>query len=281
MKYFVLIVVLFFSPSLPPALANNIADELALAKQDYSRGDFARARTTAQQLDTAEGYALACQSGLVIGGFQEQGIPAVMSLHGALADCRKALDLDPTHYRAGLSHAIALGFEGQRLRKTAYARASKKNIESLITRYPDNALALGALGGWHAAVSREGVFARLILDASRAEASTLYSKALQLPGAELPLYFEFIRFLASGNSLERAKALTVLAKVFEKPPNGALEKLLIDKSLQIKDAIEFNDKKLLKKALEEATPFNDIDVWGTVRKTGISAFPLDRKRGQL
>lgn len=280
MKLFTLIMVLVCPPLTAPALASDIVNELALAQLNYAMGNFAKSRNGARQLNTAEGYALACQAGLVIGGFQEKGTAAVASLHGALQDCRLVLELEPTHYKASLSHAIALGFEGQRLRKTAYARASKQNIEALIMQYPNNALATGALGGWHAAVSLEGMFARAFLGASRAKAKALYSKAIKLPDSELPLYFDYIRFLASGNRQERTEALTILARVVEKPPKGALEKLLIDRSLQIKEAIELSDKKMLKRALEEATPFNNIDVWGSVKKTGIRSFPLSWERGK-
>jgi len=277
MKYFAFILVLIWSPLTQPALSSDTLNQLAQAQLNYAAGKFNQARIDARQLETAEGYALACQAGLVIGGFQERGAAAVASLHEALQDCRLALELEPTHYRAGLSHAIALGFEGQRLRRTAYARASKQNIEALIKQYPNNALATGALGGWHAAVSLEGMFARAFLGASRAKAKALYSEALKLPDAELPLCFEYIRFLASGSRQERTEALKVLAQVGGKPPKGALEKLLKDKSLQIRNAIELDDKKMLERALEEATPFNGIDVWGSLKKTGIRAFPLEIK----
>ncbi len=255
--------------------ARNIDDALL----DYNAGNFAAAKTTAQQLSTAEGYALACQAGLVIGGFQEKGVAAVRSLHGAIEDCRKALDLEPTNYSAGVSHAIATGFEGLRLKKVAYARASKKDIETLIRRFPNNALAAGALAGWHAAVSRQGVFARLILGAGRDKARSLFARAVLLRGAELPVYFEYIRFLAAGNNQDKSKAESLLAKITARPPKNALEKLLLEKCLQIQSALQSGDKKSLKQALAVATPFTGIDAWGAVKKTNIKGFPLQQNRG--
>ena len=111
----------------------------------------------------------------------------------------KALKIDPKHYVAALSHAIAIGFEGLRIRKASYARASKREIEQFIQHYPQNALARGSLAGWHAAVAEEGWLARLFLGASRARAKSLYAEALLLPNLETPLLYEYIRFLASGN----------------------------------------------------------------------------------
>jgi len=275
-KYF--ICTLFFFFSLTGIVAGSTRD-FNRAVLDFNAGRFTAAKTGAQQLGTAEGYALACKSGLVIGGFQEKGVAAVQSLHGAIEDCRKALDIEPENYSAGISHAIATGFEGLRLKKIAYARASKKSIETLIDRYPENALAAGALAGWHAAVSRQGIFARMILDTGRNKARTLFSQAIKLRGVELPLYFEYIRFLASGNSREKSEAKRLLTEVLSMSPRNALEKLLLEKCLQIQSALDSGDKKSLKKALAVATPFTGIDVWGTVRKTDIKGFPLRQNRG--
>ena len=276
MKYFAFIGVFFFSVTV---IAVESTRELAIAQQSYAVGNFKYARATAQELNTADGYALACQTGLVIGGLQEIGSAAVTSLQGALADCRKALDLDPTHYSAGLSHAIATGFEGLRLRKTAYAQASKREIEALIRRYPDNAFAVGAAAGWHAAVAREGLFARLLLGAGRGKAGSLYAQAILLPNAELPLHFEYSRFLAAGNKQDKANALRILKDILAKPPQNALEKILLEKCLQIQTALRSGDKKSISQALAAATPFGGIDAWGSVKKTGIKGFPLQAAAG--
>lgn len=276
MKYFAFIGVFFVSVAVP---ASDTVDQFALAQRAYAVGNFTDARTSGREVGTADSFALACQAGLVIGGFQEKGAAAVHALHGALADCRKAIDLDPAHFTAGLSHAIATGFEGLRLRKTAYARASKKDIEALIKRYPSNAFAVGALAGWHAAVAREGLFARLALGADRAKARRLYVQAVQLPGADLPLYFDYIRFLADGKSDDKAEALRLLADIFANPPAGGLAGILLDKCRQLQAALLSGDKKALKQALAAAMPFGDIDVWGAVRKTNVDGFPLREGQG--
>jgi len=270
-KYFAYILFFFFTQA---GFAAEPMRSFEHALLDYNAGRFAAAKTKAQKLGTAEGYALACQTGLVIGGFQEKGVAAVMSLHGAIEDCRRALSLEPTNYSAGVSHAIATGFEGLRLKKVAYARAAKKEIESLIVHFPNNAVAAGALAGWHAAVSRQGVFARLILGAGRDKARNLFSQALKLSGAELPVYFEYIRFLAAGDNQDKSKAESLLAEITAKLPKNALEKLLLEKCLQIQSALQSGSKESLKQTLSAATPFAGIDRWGTVKKTNIKGFPL-------
>ncbi len=276
MKHITYILLFFFSQA---GFTTEPTGDFDHALLDYNAGRFAAATIGARQLGTADGYALACRSRLVIGGFQEKGAAAVLSLHGAIEDCRKALKLEPTHYGAGISHAIATGFEGLRLRKSDYARASKKYIEALIQQHPDNALAVGALAGWHAAVADQGVFARLILGASRDKAHTLFSQAILLQGSELSLYFEYIRFLAAGNGEEQSESLRLLVKVLAKSPKNALEKLLLEKCLQIQNALQSGNKKPLKQALSMAAPFAGIDAWGTVKKTGIKGFPLQQNHG--
>lgn len=271
MKYIALIGVFLCSVTVS---AKEAVNELALAQLAYAMGNFTYARASGRELGSADGYALACQTGLVMGGFQETGLAAVRSLHGALTDCRKALDLDPTHFSAGLSHAIATGFEGLRLRKSAYARASKKDIETLIKRHPNNAFAVGALAGWHAAVSRQGLLARLALGAGRTQAHTLYAQAVQLPGADLPLYFDYIRFLADGKADDKAEALQLLADVIANPPEGGLVLILLEKCRQLQTALQSGDKKALKQALATAMPFGGIDAWGATKKTNIDGFPL-------
>lgn len=249
----------------------------------YQMGDFdvarSKAKAGAEQSDSADAYALACRAGLVVGGFLETGKAAVNSLHQALMDCERALLLEPAHYVAGLSHAIALGFEGLRLRKASYARASKREIEALIKKYPDNALALGALAGWHAAVAREGWLARVFLGASRARAATLYGQALRLPYAEFPLTYEYIRFLAGGKADDRETAAAMIESAMKTDAKDGLDTLLLERSNGVLKAIEAGSKQQLRDSLEAATPFSAIDEWGVPERTSVAPYPL-RKTGQ-
>lgn len=248
----------------------------------YQMGDFdgarSKARAGAELSNSADAYALACRAGLVVGGFLESGKAAVDSLHQALRDCERALSLEPAHYVAGLSHAIALGFEGLRLRKASYARASKREIEALIRKYPDNALALGALAGWHAAVAREGWLARVFLGASRARAATLYSRAVRLPRTEFPLNYEYIRFLAGGKTDDRATAAAMIENAIEAGAKDGLDALLLDRSSNILKAIRTTSKQQLRDSLEAATPFGAIDEWGVPERTSVAPYPLRKAR---
>lgn len=248
----------------------------------YVKGEFAtaraHARATAREQGDAAAFALACRAGMVVGGFLETGPPAVKSLHDALEDCEQALVVDKDNYVAGLSHAIALGFEGLRLRKASYARASKREIESLIERYPENALARGALAGWHAAVAREGWLARLFLGASRSRAELLYANAMKLPNVELPLIYEYIRFLAAGDSDQRQKAGRMIEQALETEPNDGLDALLLDRCRDLAAALVSGDDQQLEESLRRATPFEGIDTWGKPDATRVAAYRLPERR---
>lgn len=249
----------------------------------YQTGDFrvarSEARAGAEQSNSADAHALACRAGLVVGGFLETGKAAVDSLHQALEDCERALLLEPAHYVAGLSHAIALGFEGLRLRKASYARASKREIQALIRKYPDNALALGALAGWHAAVARQGWLARVFLGASRARAATLYGRAVRLDYAEFPLNYEYIRFLAAGKADDRTTAAEMIESAIKAGAKDGLDVLLLDRSSDVLTAIRAMSKQQLRDSLEAATPFSAIDEWGVPERTSVAPYPL-RKADQ-
>ena len=249
--------------------------------QAYLEGDFARARTeaslSANNRPDADTFGLACQTGLIVGGFFESKAQAVQSLHSALGACDQALMLEPDHYVAGLSHAIALGFEGLRLRKASYARASKREIEALIAKYPRNAVARGALAGWHAAVAREGWLARLFLGASRARAKSLYKEAFALPGVELPLTYEYVRFLAAGNSAEQQQAQSLLNDALARSAQNGLEALLLRKMKDLSTALASGKKKEIKASIRATIPFGDIDRWGPPDQTNLAAYPVPER----
>ena len=259
------------------------ASEGTAGWQAYLDGDFTRARAealaAARSTPSADAFALSCQAGLVIGGFFEGNRDAVRSLHQALDNCEQALAIDPDHFVAGLSHAIAIGFEGLRLRKASYARASKREIEALIAKYPRNAIAHGALAGWHAAVAREGWLARLFLGASRARAKSLYAEAFSLPGVEVPLVYEYARFLADGDGEDQQEARHLIAQALDKPAQNSLDALLLGKLQTLQGALAGGEKKQLKTSIQATIPFNNIDNWGSPDATKLTAHPLPDRSG--
>ncbi len=239
---------------------------------DFVEGSFDEARERGAATNTADGLALACRSGLVIGGFKQHGSESVTSLHRALDDCEKALALDPDNVVAAVSYAIGIGYEAKRLRKASYVKASKERLEALVTRLPDDPLIVAAMGGWHSAVSNAGFLARLALGASRKEAQEYFERAIALDGQSIGTRFEYVRFLARGDKEERALARKELAIVLTLRPRDAAEKIMLKRLSALMEPLESGDKKAAKNTVIETSAFDDIDEWDEIEPYPLKPF---------
>ncbi|WP_417465616.1 hypothetical protein [Kordiimonas sp.] len=231
---------------------------------DFVEGSFNEARERAAASNTADGLALACRSGLVIGGFKEHGSKSVTSLHRALDDCEKALALDPNNVVAGVSYAIGIGYEAKRIRKASYVKASKERLEALVARLPDDPLAVAAMGGWHSAVSNAGFLARLALGASRKEAQKYFERAIALDDQSVGTRFEYVRFLARGDKEERALARKELSVALSIRPKDAAEEIMLKRLAALMEPLESDDKKAAKNTVIETSAFDDIAEWDEI-----------------
>jgi len=147
------IVSLFFIAA--PAWANSPDEARAL----INSGDYKTARTLAENLQTAEGYALAAESmsaQILLG--------EVKKLNKRSKEARElaeaALALDPAHYNAKLQYALADGFV---TRTSGDITAWRKKlpmktlgkIQDFRTAYPGDAKGLALEGAWHLGVVRK------------------------------------------------------------------------------------------------------------------------------
>lgn len=222
--------------------------------------------STSRAARTADGYAHACQAGLTLGGFLEEGDAAVESLHAAIDDCRAALRLDPHHLNASLSYGIGLSFESKRTHKAELAKIARDLFEKLVAEKPDNPLPHAALADWHAHVSSAGLFARLALGGSRKRAREEFEASFALGTPTKPLMLEYIKFLARDGRDDRAEALAAYSRYRTLAPiAGPLDTLLDTYAQALAQALEADDKKAIKKALADATAFEDIRDWRTLR----------------
>jgi tetratricopeptide (TPR) repeat protein len=226
--------------------------------QDFVSGAFDSARERAAASHTADGLALACRSGLVIGGFQETGEASVISLHRALEDCSAALHMDPHNIVASVSYALALGYEGKRLKKASYIKASRERLEHCLAHHPDDPLVTAALGGWHSAVSNAGFLARLALGGSRKDAENYFRRAIELDDRSVGTRFEYIRFLARGGSDERAEALRQLRITLGIKPEDAAEEIMLARLAELTAPLEADDKNAARDTVERTAAFRDL-----------------------
>ncbi len=245
------------------------ADEAA-GWHAYNAGDYAAARDLFERAATPDGFAAACRTGLVIGGFFEEGDASVASLHRAMDDCKAAIRLDADHLDARISLAIGLGFEAKRLKKAKYAKASRQGLETLLVGSDDYGILHAALGGWHTTVYEAGFFARLALGAKRDIARAHFDKAVVQAPEDIGVRFEFIKYLAYGKKDEQHEAIREISALDGLPVHDAFDRFLIGRAQKIGAMIEAGDKRGLEDALGAATAF------ATIRKQkDLPAYPLE------
>lgn len=222
----------------------------------YESGDYQRARQLFLKDDSAEGFAAACRAELVIGGYFSPPVDSARTLHDALDHCDEAIRRDPAHADAGISYAVALGFEAKRAKKPGYAKAGRQRLEALLLDYDNYGILHAALGGWHAAVSNAGFMARMYLGASRKKANSHFERAVELMPGDIGVRFEFIKFLAQGKKRDKAQALEEIAILVSLTPYDAFDRFLQARAQAVADAIKAADKQALKQALAAATAFD-------------------------
>ncbi|WP_026942708.1 hypothetical protein [Hellea balneolensis] len=150
-KAFLIAALLFASPAW-----GNSADEV---RDLITAGDYETARQIAQNLDTAEGYALAAESlsaQILLG--------EVSKLNKKSKEARelseKALALDPSLYNAKLQYALADGFVTRTSgditawRKKLPSKTLAK-IQGFRAAYPEDPKGLALEGAWHLGVIRK------------------------------------------------------------------------------------------------------------------------------
>jgi len=262
---------IFFPALIAVFFGSTISHAIPPGWPEFVSGDFEEARKKGQQHASADGYAHACRTGLVLGGFLYRDKASIEALHTAINDCDKALRLNPQHYFAKMSLAIGLSFEGKRLKRPSYPKRAKAYIEELIDQEPHNPLGYGALAAWHSEVSAAGFFARITLGARRKYAKKNFEKALKMGAVDYALKFEYVKYLARGNKAERQKAVVSARQLLNEPTLLALDEILHERCRHLLQALENNNKRQLKKALKESTAFQYV-----VTEHEKARFPLEQ-----
>lgn len=231
-----------------------------VGRAEFAAGDFEAAREDGRADGTAEGLALACQAGLVMGGYLEPPDAAVLSLHGALDDCARAIETGNAGPDAYVNYAIGLAFEAKRLGSRRLAANARRLMEDAASRFPQSGYAIGALGGWHASVSEQGLLARSVLGASRDSARHAFLKALRLEPDNFAVNYQYVRFLAAGDERDRREAATAVQRVTAAfSPDDRFEAMLAQRARVIAAALVSGDAKATAAALEESEPFNGVE----------------------
>lgn len=229
----------------------------AAASNAFASGDFAAAREIGRSAGTADGAALACKSGLILAAYFETQASRVKSLHDAIEDCADAIKAGAAAADVHVDYAVGLAFESKRTSNLRYAAGAKRLLAEAIARFPDSALAHGALGGWHATVARRGRLARIVLGANRESARKEFLTALRLDPGDIAITSEYVRFLAGGNRKDRQQAVEIAASALSIRPIGAFEVLLTDRIRKLSEELR-ESPSAVEAAIEELGPFPGI-----------------------
>ena len=205
-----------------PALASAATDA-------FHAGRFAEAVSAGRKENSAAGLIAAGRAGSTIAAFQTSDRKKARELlMAAERDFDAALALAPGNPEALLQKAIAIGYRAKLENNIGLAKQARRNFEALLAKRPNDALVLGALGGWHGeAIATLGKFiAGTALGASAKDGQRYYDKAVASPGADpvVSVFYATTLLNLSADNAPKAKAL--LQRAVRAPATDGFERLM-------------------------------------------------------
>jgi len=238
-----------------PALA-------ATAEEAFEAGRFAEAVNAGRRENSVGGLVAAGRAGSTIAVYQTTDRRKARDLLlAAERDFDAALALQPGQLDALLQKAIAVGYRAKLENNLGLARQSRRNFESILAKRPDDALALGAMGGWHGeAVATLGKFiAGAALGAREGEGLRFYEKALAAPGADpaVPLFYATTLLNLSPDNAPKAKAL--LQRAAKAQADDGFERLVQQNARTILALLEKGDVKTAQATASRLAPLGTLN----------------------
>lgn len=221
-------------PSLPAAA--QTVDARAAAQAAYAAGDWQAARSHGRAAGSADGLALASEASLVEAGYLMEGPARDRALARAQADAAAALALDPGHVKAHLQMAGVVGVKARDANSIGLAKEARAHIDAALAQDPDNALALAALGSWHAEiiVSAGGFGARLAFGATKAKAMEAVEAAVHLAPNDPWVRFNHAQVLVRlGKRADRAEGMAELRALLDMAPQSGLDRVVQQRVAQV------------------------------------------------
>ena len=234
-----------------PAWANSAEEARAL----ILAGDYEAARVIAENLNTAEGYALAAESlsaQILLG--------EIGKLNKRSKQARKlaeaALALEPDNYNAKLQYALTDGFV---TRTSGSLTAFRKKlptktlaiIEEFRTAYPDDPIGTALLAAWHMGVVRKtgAKNGYKWFGASQEEGERLYAVALAKAPQDIVIQTNYaMSLLVLDPAQYGPQARPLLEAVAAWPAHNNLFSKVQSRAGEILDA--YDDPKQVKKLAE-------------------------------
>ncbi len=238
------------------------SDGFAAAEALFDAGEFEPALAAARALNTADGFALASRTGLVLMRYFLPPRERAAAIAAALADARRALEMNPGHLEGNLQAAISIGYRGKLRRSIRDAWTGKRYIDNALAHHPENAWALAVLGGWNGEVVIEAgrFFAGTLFGAGRRKAIRHFRAALRAEPGNIAIRTSFaITLLRFDRRRFEAEARTVLAGTIslaaEDAARSALEEMLLQQSRDLLRALQAERRDDLAGLLRRLTAF--------------------------
>ncbi|MBS3962464.1 MAG: hypothetical protein KGZ61_11645 [Sandarakinorhabdus sp.] len=224
-------------------LASAPADA-RLAAEAFGAGRFAEAAAAGRAEGTTQALILAGRAAAIQAVWQT---PDRASAHALLlqaeSDFSAALRRDPANLDALLQQGIVVGYRARLENSPGLARQARRAFEAVLAGRPGDALALGAMGGWHGeSVATLGKFiAGTALGARETEALRFFDKAMAAPGAmpAVPIFYASMLLAFSDRNADKARGL--LAQGLKAKPSDGFEALLQRNARAILAALERGD----------------------------------------
>ncbi len=241
----VLLLVFLFAASPAGALERG----LAAAQAAFDAGNFAHAATLARKLRSAKGDALASRAEMVRGEFLSEGEERLRRFEAGLADARRAVARGPGVPEAHLAVAVGLGLVARRTggikaHFEGWGTQARHHIDRALEINRDNAWAHAALGGWHLEIVHEGgLIGAAIYGASVHAGIEAYEHALVLDPDNVSVAWQCGFQLAGlGGEANRTRAEELLDRLLAREPRTALEGILRNSALPLKEALHRDDR---------------------------------------
>ncbi len=231
------------------------------AAQAFDAGRFAEAASLGRKEGTAQSLTVAGRGISTVAAYQTTDKKVAREqLFQAERDFDAALALQPGNPDALLQKAIAIGYRAKLENNIGLAKQSRKNFEAILAKRPTDALALGAMGGWHGeSVATLGKFlAGTALGAKEGESLRFYEKAMAQPGADpaVPVFYATTLLNLSASNAPKARSL--LQRAAKAPANDGFERLMQQHAKAILAPLEKGDVAAAQATAKRLAPLGGL-----------------------
>lgn len=220
------------------------APALATAAQSFAAGRFAEATRLGRKENTEASLVIAARAAATEAAWlMPEKLDAKVQLDAALADLERVLEKNPANLDARFQRGLVQGYIAKLMKSPGDAKKARKDFEAVLAQRPDDALVLGAMGGWHGeAVATLGKFlAGTALGAREADALRYYDKAVAGTGGDpaVPVFYASTLLGLSPRNAPRAKAL--LERAVKAPAADGFDRLMQANGRKILAALNAGD----------------------------------------